>query len=74
MTEIISWTINSRGLLLYRGGNLKVYPISLLIIVSGVELFLGAVRQVILVGVVLGWITGLKNFSDVGDARDLVKW
>ena len=73
MTEIISCTIKSRGLLLYREGNLKVYPISLLIIVSGVELFLGAVRQVILVGVVLGWITGLKKKSDVGDARDLVK-
>ena len=33
VTEIISWNIKSRGLLLYRGGNLKVYPISLLIVV-----------------------------------------
>ena len=73
MTEIVSWTINSRGLLQHEG-NLKVYPISLSIIVSGVELFLGDVRQVILVGVVLGWITGLNNLSDVEDARDLVKW
>ncbi|CAM9915474.1 unnamed protein product, partial [Ascophyllum nodosum] len=32
------------------------------------------VLQVILVGVVLGWMTGLNNFSEVGDARDLVKW
>ena len=73
MAEIVSWTINSRGLL-QREENLKVYPISLSIIVPGVELFLGAVRQVILVGVVLGWITGLNNLSDVEDARDLVKW
>ena len=72
MAEIVSWTINSRGLL-QREENLKVYPISLSIIVPGVELFLGAVRQVILVGVVLGWITGLNNLSDVEDARDLVK-
>ena len=73
VTEIINCTFKSRGLL-YREGNLKVYPISLLINVSGVELFLGAVRQVILVGVVLGWITGLNNVLDVGDARDVVKW
>ena len=73
MAEIISCTINSRGLL-YREENLKVYPISLSIIVSGVELLIGAVRQVILVGVVLGWITGLNDFSDVEDARKLVTW
>ncbi|CAN0017419.1 unnamed protein product [Ascophyllum nodosum] len=30
--------------------------------------------QVILVGVALGWITGLNKSSDVEDAVDLVKW
>ncbi|CAM9701771.1 unnamed protein product [Ascophyllum nodosum] len=30
--------------------------------------------QVILVGVILGWITGLNKSSDVKDTADLVKW
>lgn len=30
--------------------------------------------QVILVGVILGWITGLNKSEDVDAAADLVKW
>lgn len=30
--------------------------------------------QVIIVGVALGWITGLNKKQDVDDAADLVKW
>ncbi|CAN0344518.1 unnamed protein product, partial [Ascophyllum nodosum] len=33
-----------------------------------------ALQQVILVGVALGWITGLNKSSDVKDAADLFKW
>lgn len=30
--------------------------------------------QVIIVGVILGWITGLNKSADVEDAAGLVKW
>lgn len=33
-----------------------------------------SVVKVILVGVALGWITGLNKSSDVDEAADLVKW
>ncbi|CAN0187367.1 unnamed protein product, partial [Laminaria digitata] len=33
-----------------------------------------AALQVIIVGVALGWITGLNKSEDVDDAADLVKW
>lgn len=46
---------------------------------SGVKLGFGQYRipealQVILVGVILGWATGLNEGQDVKDAADLVKW
>lgn len=31
-------------------------------------------EKVIIVGVALGWITGLNKSADVHDAADLVKW
>ena len=31
-------------------------------------------RKVVIVGVALGWITGLNKSEDVDDAADLIKW